>query len=241
MGILSAIFVFLLAVIPEMLANPIAVDSSQRAIIITQEDVSIVVSSASSQVHGVYHFKLAKSDWPDVAGMHITIDVPIFLPRNVSLAAAAAFTRPVIRISNRKFTSKKTSYYADGRSAIRGIPRDWNAVLFSFEIPLRDVSDEFVADIRYTQPHFHTNISAYFPIHPPKAVISSKISFVPDTQLLLRLRSKHHNLFASTPESVIIRPVHGELIRVQSTQKPFNKTIEPTIHSSALPGEARHD
>lgn len=178
--------VFVLPLFAAM-GNPIAVDPERRPTTMLAEDVIITVDRDASSVSGRYVFQQEKDIWPEVRDSHVSIYVPVLLPKGGVAAYEHRFGTPTVTIGGRTFLTKASEDpSADGLPTQARLPKGWGFAVYEANIPLPAVARKFEAGIHYMQPNFPGHIAGYVPIHPPEPAGKSKIVFVPTNGHALR-------------------------------------------------------
>lgn len=169
------------------IANPIVIDPERRATTMLAEDVAITVDRDASSVSGRYVFQQEKDVWPEVLDSHVSIYVPVLLPKGGAATYEHRYGTPTVTIGGRTFPTKASEYpYVDSLPTQVRLPKGWGFAVYEAKIPLSAVARKFEADIHYVQPSFSGHIAGYVPIHPPEPAGKSKIVFVPANGHALR-------------------------------------------------------
>lgn len=167
--------------------NPIAVDPERRPTAMLAEDVVITVDRDVSIVSGRYVFQQEKDVWPEVRDSHVSIYVPVLLPKGGASAYEHHYGTPTVTIGGRTFPTKAgEDTYADNLPTPVRLPKGWGFTVYEANIPLSFVAQKFEAGVRYVQPNFPGHIAGYVPIHPPDPAGKSQIVFVPANGHALR-------------------------------------------------------
>jgi len=171
--------IFALPLIAAM-GNPLAVDPERRPTTMLAEDVIITVNRDESSVSGRYFFQQEKDVWPEVRDSHVSIYVPVLLPKGGASAYEHRYGTPTVTIGNRTFPTKASEdFYADILPTPVRLPKGWGFTVYEANIPLSVVARRFETSVRYVQPNFPGHIAGYMPIHPPNPAGKSQIVFVP--------------------------------------------------------------
>ena len=210
----SPVFALLVTFVsPQILANPIAVDSTRIPITMINEKVDISVRQGSSEVNGVYVFQQGKSYWPGKE-THVIVFVPVLQPLTKHRVSHEAPKVSVGKIQIKEQIRNDLALEDTPRS-VAGLPRGWFMRMHEYSIPLRYLKNTFSIQVSYTQPHFPGDISAYVPISPPREENSS-ITFRAESGCALKpYRKGLFSLFDPAVSSVTAVPENRTLIRVK--------------------------
>ncbi len=197
------------------IANPIAVDPERRPTTMLAEDVIITVNRDASSVSGRYVFQQEKDVWPEVPDSHVSIYVPVLLPKGGASAYEHRYGTPTVTIGGRTFPTKAgEDSYADILPTPVRFPKGWGFTVYEANIPLSVVAQKFEACVRYVQPNFPGHIAGYMPIHPPDPAGKSQIVFVPANGHALRPTGLFA-IFRRPAEQIAFSPQDQKLVTVR--------------------------
>jgi len=200
-----------LAALGSLAANPLFIDDAARKAAIVAEDVKIVAGEKSSEVTGVYRFRLLPDEWRDVPDDHVTIALPVLVPLK---GDAESEVRPVLKTAGRVFQPEGEDVGRGDAPEIRP-PRGSSLRMFYFNVPMRYVRSNFDVEIHYTQPHLGGEVVSYLPVKPPvKSEATARITIVsvPGWNLI---PPKGPQLEKISPREIVVRPEDKKLIAVR--------------------------
>ena len=189
------------------------------ASLVAVQEITVMTGVTEATVVG----KVQVVPTPGEAGPSLAVSV--LLPRSVTanFGTARTVAQPWLAAGGQTF---RPTNFRISREGMKGIPRDWQEVVFFFHLPPQFAGRAFVGNLMYIQPQIK-NVVPFLPFSTP-AASASKVTFLPGNDHALELVSRN-SLPAVLDEGMLtLQPKDRELILVRrlKMQEPARVSTE---------------